>query len=110
MSISGIGILKVHYNDNEKKDYITHLLAGSFTSENDEKIGDVGKFLPWAKGQIVDMVTDTPVKTNVFTIIKDGMEYILGAEVEACFESNNVYLRTKGNSKKEDNLGDLDVF
>ncbi len=107
---TGMGIFKVRYNDNEKRDYITHVQAGRVDSEDGENIkGKITTYV-WTKEQIIDMVTETPAKTNVFTVIENENGFIIGDEVEAYSEDGNVYLRTKGNSKKEDNLGSLETF
>ena len=111
MKNSGIGIFKVHYNDNEKKDYITKVQAGKVFIEDNNKIskGTINVYI-YDKAQIIDMVTDTPMKTTVFTVIKDQDGFEVGDEVEACSDGNKTYLRTVGNSTIEDNLGSLDIF
>lgn len=107
---TGMGIFKVRYNDNEQRDYITHLQAGRVDSEDGKNIkGSIATYA-WTKEQIVFMVTDTPGKTNVFTVIEGENGFEIGDEVEAYSEGDNTYLRTKGNSRKEDNLGNLDTF
>lgn len=106
---TGMGIFKVRYNDNEKRDYITHLLAGKISSDDGETINKGVEAYVWTKEQIISFV-DGAAKTSVFTIVKSGEMYLVGDQVETYSEGDNVYLRTKGNSKKEDNLGSLETF
>lgn len=105
-----MGIFKVRYNDNEKKDYITSLWGGFVESEDGYNISKIGKYAIWSKEQIIDMLTVSEIKVNVFTVIKNESQFIIGDEVEKYTECGKTYLRTKGNSKKEDNLGCLETF
>jgi len=108
--MNGFVIKKVRYNDNEKKDYITHLMMGNFMSADESTIDNLGILASWEKRQVIDMVTDTPIKTNVFTALNEGDEDVLGARVEAYPYDEPRFLRTVGNTTEEDNLGELPTY